>query len=116
MYMIYIIKLKLISAHNLLHKLFNSHTTFNQFQTKQYLLDIGFEIEVSKKVKANKSILYIRDIMYMYIYVQWSLTYPDYSLIWTHAWEPILIPQQKVTHLCGNSFIRTVSQGTELSV
>ena len=37
-------------------------------------------------------------------YVQWSLTYPDltypdYSLIRTHVWEPILIPQQKVSSL-----------------
>ena len=34
---------------------------------------------------------------------QWSLTYPDYSLIGTHVWEPIRIPQQKVPHLSGQS-------------
>ena len=34
---------------------------------------------------------------------------------WTHVWEPIPIPQQKVTHLSGNSVIRTVSLGTEVS-
>ena len=42
------------------------------------------------------------------IIVQWSLTYPDptypdYSLIRTPDWEPIPIPQQKVTHLSGQS-------------
>ena len=47
--------------------------------------------------------------------VQCSLTYPDYSLIWTPVWEPIPIPQQKVTHLSGNSVIWTVSLGTEVS-
>ena len=26
-----------------------------------------------------------------------------YSLIWTHVWEPIPIPQHKVTHLSGQS-------------
>ena len=42
--------------------------------------------------------------------VQSSLTYPDYSLIRTPVWEPIPMPQQKVTHLSGNSLIRTVSE------
>ena len=37
------------------------------------------------------------------------------SLIRTHVWEPIPIPQQKVPHLSGNSVIRTVSLGTEVS-
>ena len=55
-----------------------------------------------------------------YIYNLWSLiysylTYPDYSLIPTHVWEPIPIPQHKVTHLSGNSVIRIVSLGTVLS-
>ena len=49
------------------------------------------------------------------IHVQWSLTYPDptypdYSLIWTHVWEPIPIPQQKVPHFSGSLVIRTCSQ------
>ena len=44
-----------------------------------------------------------------------SLNYPDYSLIQTPVWEPIPIPQQKVTYLSGNSVIRTVSLGTEVS-
>ena len=44
-------------------------------------------------------------------YIQWSLTYPDpiyphYSVTWFR--EPIPIHQQKVTHLSGNSVIRTV--------
>ena len=30
------------------------------------------------------------------IYIQWSLIYPDYSLIRTHVWELIPILQQKV--------------------
>ena len=52
--------------------------------------------------------------------LQWNLaypdpTYPDYSLIQTPVWEPIPIPQQKVPHLYGNSVIRTVSLGTEVS-
>ena len=52
--------------------------------------------------------------------VQWSLTYPDisypdYSLIRTPVWETIAIPLQKVTHLSGNSVIRTVSLGTKVS-
>ena len=47
--------------------------------------------------------------------MQWILTYPDYSLIRTHVWEPIHIPQQKVPHLSENSVIRTVSVGTEVS-
>ena len=37
------------------------------------------------------------------------------SLIQTPVWEPTPIPQQKVTHLYGNSVIRTVSLGTEVS-
>ena len=36
------------------------------------------------------------------------------SLIRTPVWEPIPIPQQKVTHLSGNSVIRTVSLGMEV--
>ena len=52
--------------------------------------------------------------------IQWKLsypdlTYPDYSLIQTHVWEPIPISQQKLTHLSGNSVIRTVSLGTKVS-
>ena len=52
-------------------------------------------------------------------YVLWSLTYPDttypdYSLVRTHVWKSIPIPQQKVTHLSRNSVIRTVSLGTEV--
>ena len=44
-----------------------------------------------------------------------DLTYPDYSLIQTPVWEPIHIPQQKVTQLSGNSVIRTVSLGMAVS-
>ena len=37
------------------------------------------------------------------------------SLIRTPVWEPIPIPQQKVTRLSRNSVIRTVGLGTEVS-
>ena len=52
--------------------------------------------------------------------LQWILTYPDptypyYSLIWTHVWEPIPIPQQKVPHLSGNSVNRTRNRGVWIS-
>ena len=47
--------------------------------------------------------------------IQWSLTYPDYSLILTHVWEPIPIHQQLVPNLSRNSVIRTVSLGKEVS-
>ena len=42
--------------------------------------------------------------------IQWSLTYPDYSVIRTYVWEPIPIHQQRMTHLSGNLGIRTVSE------
>ena len=48
------------------------------------------------------------------VHVQWNLIICT-SLIRTPYWEPIPMPQQKVTHLPGNSVIRTVSLGTEAS-
>ena len=42
-------------------------------------------------------------------------TYPDYLLIRTPVWGPISISHHKVTHLSGNSIIRTVTLGTEVS-
>ena len=47
------------------------------------------------------------------INIQWSLTYPGYSLMQIFVWDPISISQHKVTHLSGNSVIRTVRQVTE---
>ena len=57
-----------------------------------------------------KSLLHVQcSLTYLY------LTYPEHSLIRTPVWEPISILQQKVAHLSGNSVIRTVSLGTEVS-
>ena len=40
-----------------------------------------------------------------HVQLQRILTYPDYWLIRTPVWEPISIPQQKMTHLSGQSVL-----------
>ena len=52
--------------------------------------------------------------MYMYLtIINFYIIYSGASLIRTPVWEPIPIHQQKVTHLSGNSVIRTAILGTE---
>ena len=71
------------------------------------------------KLKSMMALVYTGGLLawlqYIYLMLYSVASLIRTLLIRTPVWEPIPIPQQIMTHLSGNSVIRTVSLGTEVS-